>query len=97
MLQYNIILLGWLALSHLRLIRLPFCRLLRLAGIMVEVFLPASKRRGDRSKPGIYSSSPPPAFIQMGSIPHIISSDHFVFPDFFFLFVCSLILAFLFG
>jgi hypothetical protein len=34
--------LGRLALSHLRLIRFPFC--LRLAGVTVEVFLPASTR-----------------------------------------------------
>jgi hypothetical protein len=31
-----------MALSHLRLIRFPFRRLLQLAGITVEVFLPAS-------------------------------------------------------
>jgi hypothetical protein len=36
------LLLGRLALSHLRLIRFPFRRLLRLAGITVRVFLPAS-------------------------------------------------------
>jgi hypothetical protein len=36
------LLLGLLALSHLRLIRFPFCRLLRLAEITVKVFLPAS-------------------------------------------------------
>jgi hypothetical protein len=33
-----------LALSHLRLIRFHFRRLLRLAGITVELFLPASTR-----------------------------------------------------
>jgi hypothetical protein len=38
------LLLGRLALSHLRLIRFPFRLLLRLAGITVEVFLPASTR-----------------------------------------------------
>jgi hypothetical protein len=38
------ILLGRLALSHLRLIRFPFRHLLRLAGITVEVFLPACTR-----------------------------------------------------
>jgi hypothetical protein len=36
------LLLGRLTLSHLRLIRFPFRRLLRLAGITVEVFLPTS-------------------------------------------------------
>jgi hypothetical protein len=36
------LLLGRLALSHLRLIRFPFRRLLRLAGIAVEVFIHAS-------------------------------------------------------
>jgi hypothetical protein len=36
------LLLGLLALSHLRLIPFPFSRLLELAGITVEVFLPAS-------------------------------------------------------
>jgi hypothetical protein len=38
------LLLGRLALSHLRIIRFPFRRLLRLARITVEVFLPASTR-----------------------------------------------------
>jgi hypothetical protein len=38
------LLLGRLALSHLRLNRFPFRPLLRLAMITVEVFLPASTR-----------------------------------------------------
>jgi hypothetical protein len=38
------LLLGRLALSHLRLIRLPFRRLLRLARITVEALLRASIR-----------------------------------------------------
>jgi hypothetical protein len=38
------LLLGRLALSHLRLLGSLFCHLLRLAGIMVEVFLPTSIR-----------------------------------------------------
>jgi hypothetical protein len=51
-----------LELSHLRLIRFPFRRLLRLAGITVEVFLPASTRgrhgiNAHRTHTNIHASS----------------------------------------
>jgi hypothetical protein len=49
------LLLGRLALSDLKLIRFPFRRLLRLAGITVEVFLPASTRGIIQVAPQLHS------------------------------------------
>jgi hypothetical protein len=52
--------LGRLTLSHLRLIWFPFRRLLRLAGITVEVFLPACTRGRHRINAHRTQTSMPP-------------------------------------
>jgi hypothetical protein len=57
-------------LSHLRLIRFPFRRLLRLAGITVGVFLPASTRGIHLLSVYVGSSQPPSCYQRCTWVPH---------------------------